>query len=150
MLDLAHIPEECIGYRARAAARAVSKVLDSRLAAVGLRATQFSVLIAVNQEPEASVATLARSLDLEASALLRNLAVLERQGLVTSDDGRGRRGKTMKLTSKGLALVKKGAKVWRKAQNDLALELSGKFLQTRSALRDIEKAARAVHEQERT
>src|SRR5258707_1043049 len=110
MLDLAHVPEQCLGYRARAAARAVSKVLDNRFAALGLRATQFSVLVAVNQEPQASVAMLARSLDLEASALLRNLAVLEREGLVASNAGRGRNGKTLVLTSRGLALLKKGAK----------------------------------------
>ena len=147
-MDLGHIPEECIGFRARAAARAVNKVLDARLQAIGLRATQFSVLIALNQQPESSVATLARALDIEASALLRNLEVLKRDGLVVSNGKRGRGGQALLLTADGAAVLNKGARIWRKIQNEIAAELGVKTNRTRQALRDIERAARVLQEKE--
>ena len=147
-MDFSFIPEECVGFQARAAARAAIKLLDERLQAVGLRATQFSVLIAVNQQPEASVATLARALDLEASALLRNLKVLKRDGLVISNGKRGRTGQALLLTDEGTALLKKGARVWRKTQDEIAAELGAKTNRTRQALRDVERAARALQQKE--
>ena len=148
MPDFSHIPAECIGFRARAAARAAVKLLDVRLEAIGLRATQFSVLIAVNQQPRASIATLARALDLEASVMLRNLKVLKRTGLVTSNGKRGRGGQALELTGDGLALLKKGAKVWRKTQDELAEALGAKTNRTRQALNDIERTARRLVEKE--
>lgn len=149
-MDLGHIPEECIGFGARAAARAAIKLLDKRLERIGLRATQFSVLIAVNQMPEASVATLARALDLEASALLRNVDVLKRERLVISDGKRGRSGQALLLTDEGKAILKKGARIWRKTQDDIAVELGAKTDRTRQALRDVEHAARRLLEKETT
>jgi len=147
-MDFSFIPKECIGFQARAAARAAIKLLDERLEAVGLRATQFSVLIAVNQLPEASIAALARALDLEASALLRNLEVLKRDGLVLSNGKRGRGGQALLLTDEGKTLLKNGARIWRKTQDEIAAELGEKTDRTRQALRDVENAARRLQKKE--
>jgi DNA-binding MarR family transcriptional regulator len=147
-MDFGYIPEECIGFGARAAARAAIKLLDERLEPLGLRATQFSVLIAVNQLPEASVAAVARALDIEASALLRNLDVLKRDGLVTSNGKRGRGGQALLLTDEGKALLKKAARVWRKTQDELAEALGAKTNRIRQALRAVESAARQLQHKE--
>ncbi|MBG1233068.1 MarR family winged helix-turn-helix transcriptional regulator [Aestuariivirga litoralis] len=143
MLDLAYIPENCFGFRARSTARAITRVLDARMQKVGLRISQFSVLVALNQSKDASVATLSRSLDIEASALTRNLAVLKKNKWVESDNARGRGGQSVKLTPAGAAVLKRAVKIWHQTQAEFEAALGADADRARNILRKIERVAQS-------
>ena len=54
------IVESCVCHKVRMAARAVTRAYDAALRPVGLRATQFAVLVAVATEGKVSVSPFSR------------------------------------------------------------------------------------------
>jgi DNA-binding MarR family transcriptional regulator len=131
----------CFGHRARMAARAVTRAYNSHLRPLNLQITQLSLLLAIEQDDTASIAVLADRLDLEASAVLRNLKILERRGLVANDGGRGRRGRRSSLTAQGKAMLAAAAPLWERAQSELTKGLNGRAEKTRTTLVNLESAA---------
>jgi predicted transcriptional regulator len=108
------------------AARAVTRTYDRALRPSGLRSTQFSILVAASVAGGIPLHRLAKILGLERTTLTRNLAAIEREGLIqiASVDGRTRnvilspavpRGSS-KLSSFGIKYSKGSATSWvRKA-----------------------------------
>jgi DNA-binding MarR family transcriptional regulator len=131
----------CFAHRTRMAARAVTRAYNSHLRPLNLQVTQLSLLIVIEQDNTASIAALAERLDIEPSAVLRNLKILERRGLVANDGGRGRRGRRSSLTAQGKAILAAAAPLWERAQSELAKGLHGREEKTRAALIDLESAA---------
>jgi len=138
----------CACYNLRRAARAVTQVFDAHLDAVGLRATQFTVLAAVAwcDERPPTVTFLADSLVLDQSSLSRNLAVLERNGYVSlvpgEDDARER---MVSLTRAGRAVLARGYPLWRRAQAAVADAVDPRQLDRQlGALRTMTAAALEV------
>jgi DNA-binding MarR family transcriptional regulator len=131
----------CFGHRTRMAARAVTRAYNSHLRPVNLQITQLSLLVAIERDDTRSMAVLADRLDLEASAVLRNLKILERRGLVANDGGRGRRGRRFSLTVHGKAMLAAAAPLWEQAQSELTRGLNGRAKKTRAALVNLETAA---------
>jgi DNA-binding MarR family transcriptional regulator len=130
----------CFGHRARAASRAVSRAFNESLRPVNLQITQLALLVTLSCS-EASTAVLAETLGVEDSAMLRNLATLERRGLVTSTGGRGRRGRRAALTPAGRALLLAAVPLWSAVQADLDRELGDAADGVRAALTTLEAAA---------
>jgi len=64
------------------ASRVVTRFYDEILRSVGLRATQLAVLVAVGNEDVMSITALAKFMGMDRSTLTRNLAPLEREGLI--------------------------------------------------------------------
>jgi DNA-binding MarR family transcriptional regulator len=131
----------CFGHRTRMAARAVTRAYNSHLRPLNLQITQLSLLVAIEQDDTTSIAALAQRLDIESSAVLRNLKILERRGLVTNDGGRGRRGRRSSLTAQGKAMLAAAVPLWERAQSALAKGLNGRAEKTRAALINLESAA---------
>jgi DNA-binding MarR family transcriptional regulator len=131
----------CLGHRTRMAARAVTRAFNAHLRPLNLQITQLALLIAIEQDDTTSSAALAERLDIESSAVLRNLQILERRGLVTNDGGRGRRGRRSTLTAGGRRLLESAAPLWARAQNELSQELNGRAEETRATLVSLEDAA---------
>lgn len=140
----------CFGHRARMAARAVTRVYNSHLRPLNLQITQLSLLIAIEQDDATSMAALADRLDLEASAVLRNLKILERRGLVANDGGRGRHGRRSGLTAQGKTILAVAAPLWERAQGELTKGLKGRAEKTRAALINLESAALRMEGSRRT
>jgi DNA-binding MarR family transcriptional regulator len=142
---LASIPALCFGMASRAASRAATRVLAARLKPLGLQATQFPILTMLQLRGRISVAALAVELDLDATTLTRNVQLLERRGLVTSEGGRGRAGKRLALSAAGEATLAAAVVEWRKAQEAIAAELGedGAEALRRSLARLEEAASRA-------
>ncbi|MGE0195846.1 MAG: MarR family winged helix-turn-helix transcriptional regulator [Methylocystis sp.] len=87
------------------------------MAATGLEPTQYSLLVACSLTGSATVSKLAESFALERSALARNVAVLEKRGLVKVKAGDDRRTRKIALTPFGEATLANALPHWREAQN---------------------------------
>ena len=106
------------------AARAVTRLYDDTLRSVGLRATQLAVLAAVAGDEVVSIAGLAEFMGMDRSTLTRNLAPLEREGLIQVGVEGWRRSRTVEITKKGRSRLGEALPLWEKAQETLQRRLA--------------------------
>lgn len=118
--------ETCACHRIRMAARAVTRRYDEALRPVGLRATQVSLLAAVALEGAMSIRSLAAAVGMDRSTLTRNLAPLERDGLLVVGSEGWRRSRTLAITARGRARLQRALPLWEKAQARLKRELGAR------------------------
>ena len=78
---------ECVCINLRRMSRVVSQIYDDALAPAGLKITQFCLLRAIERLGPASVGVLADDQELDRTTLTRNLALLERDGLIEQAPG---------------------------------------------------------------
>lgn len=119
MTDIAieDIGRECAMLRVRMAARAVTRHFEDTIRPAGLKAPQFSLLVTLKAAPGLSATEMAERLGIDRTTLVRNLNLLERDGLIaTAVDGRTRR-KT--LTKAGDKILARALPLWRTAQDSL-------------------------------
>jgi len=103
-----------------------------------MTAGQFSVLVAIRQVRERTTADLAGRLSMDRTTLVRNVALLERDGLVTSALSKDGKAKRYSVTDRGEALLQEALPLWRKAQKDVEEHLgSEEFLKTINALQRL-------------
>ena len=105
------------------AARAVTRLYDDTLRSVGLRATQLAVLAAVAGDEVVSIAGLAKFMGMDRSTLTRNLAPLEREGLIRLGVEGWRRSRTVEITKKGRSRLREALPLWQTAQETLQRRL---------------------------
>lgn len=142
---LSAVAAACLGIASRAAARAATRAFDVHLAGLELQATQFPILVMVRLHGAEGIAMLAERLDLDASALTRNVQILERRGLVRAEGGRGRGGKRLALTEDGAVLLERAAERWQAAQAAIVAEMgAGEAATLRLLLARLEAAAGRV------
>lgn len=111
----------CVLANVRKAARAVSRHYDRFVRRVDMTGAQFSVLVAIRQASQMTTGELAEFLSMERTTLVRNIALLERKGLVISAPAG--KGKSYRLADKGEQLLQDAVPLWRKAQSDVIREL---------------------------
>jgi DNA-binding MarR family transcriptional regulator len=109
--------ETCTANNLRKATRAVTSLFDDALRPAGLRISQLSILIALALAEEATVSKLAGLLALERTTMTRNLAPLERRGLVETVAGADARHRVLRLTAKGKAALARALPVWKRVQD---------------------------------
>ncbi|MGD9544120.1 MAG: MarR family winged helix-turn-helix transcriptional regulator [Methylocystis sp.] len=109
--------QSCAAANIRRASRAITRLYAQFMAATGLEPTQYSLLVACSLTGSATVSKLAESFALERSALARNVAVLEKRGLVKVKAGDDRRTRKIALTPFGEATLANALPHWREAQN---------------------------------
>lgn len=107
----------CATANVRRAGRAVAKVYAERFAAVGLEPTQYSLLVACSLAEGTTVSKLAELFAMDRSALARNLAVMEKRGLLRVKPGEDRRTRKVALTDDGRAALAAALPHWRAAQS---------------------------------
>jgi DNA-binding MarR family transcriptional regulator len=108
--------QSCAAANVRRAARAVGRLYAESFAEVGLEPTQYSLLVACTLAEGATVGKLAEIFLLERSALARNLAVMEKRGLLRVKPGEDRRTRKVSLTAKGRTTLAAALPRWREAQ----------------------------------
>jgi DNA-binding MarR family transcriptional regulator len=123
MVTEREVVENCVCHRTRMAARAVTRLYDDRLRSVGLRATQLAVLVAVGGDDVVSITALAKFMGMDRSTLTRNLAPLEREGLIRVGNEGWRRSRTVEITKKGRSRLRQALPLWEKAQEALRRRL---------------------------
>jgi DNA-binding MarR family transcriptional regulator len=106
----------CHCYALRRAARLVTQHYDRLMRPVGLRATQFTLLVALAENGPMPMTRLAARLGLERTSLTRNLKPLEAKGWVAVAADTDRRVHTVAITAPGRAKARAALPQWRKAQ----------------------------------
>src|SRR5262249_9559840 len=115
--------QTCACHRIRMASRAVTRAYDEALRPIGLRATRASVLAAIAAEGAMSITALARVIGMDRSTLTRNLAPLEKEGLLSLGSEGWRRSRTLAITAKGRSRLEKAMPLWEEAQRRLRREI---------------------------
>ncbi|MBV1911745.1 MAG: MarR family winged helix-turn-helix transcriptional regulator [Kangiellaceae bacterium] len=114
------IIDTCLNLELRKSTRIVTHFYESRLAAVGLKSGQFSILRAVNFLKQTTNKELQRILVLEQTTLSRSLKPLIRDELLTiqanPDD---QRVKLISLSKEGVKTYDKALPLWLKAQSEI-------------------------------
>ncbi len=112
------IAGDCVCLELRKATRRISRAFDEALATHGLTVGQLGILTAIKSHPGVSVQGLAKSFDMNQSAMSRTLGPLERDGLVKPSDANGdRRRKELQLTHEGEQRILAAAATWETVQN---------------------------------
>jgi DNA-binding MarR family transcriptional regulator len=119
MVTESEVRENCAALRARMAARKLSRAYDRALKPVGLKITQFTLLIAIEERRAKSLTALADMLALERSSLVRNVKLLEEEGLIEAEPTGQGRSLGLALTKKGRKLLTEALPLWRQAQDDV-------------------------------
>lgn len=106
----------CVLTNARKAARSVSRYYDQMARQTGFTSGQFSVLVTVREHDGLTTAELAERLSMERTTLVRNVALLEKKGLLLTRPAKDARGKEFSITGQGNAMVESALPLWREAQ----------------------------------
>lgn len=117
MKDMA---SRCLCFRTRRTARLITRDYDAALAPTGLKATQLTLLCAIELRDDLGMTDLAELLGLEQSTLSRNVAVLRSRGLLRVATAKDRRQRELSLTAKGRKLVDEAYPLWERAQQAAA------------------------------
>jgi DNA-binding MarR family transcriptional regulator len=109
--------EDCNCFAVRAAARHVTQFYDQFLAPIGLRTTQFGILVRLKRKGPLTINALAQDMVTDRTTLGRNILPLERDGLIRiAPAASDRRAKELHLTKAGERRLQAGRKRWAAAQ----------------------------------
>lgn len=140
--------QQCAAANVRRASRAVTKLYGQFMAATGLEPTQYSLLVACAMSGGATVSRLAEAFVMDRSALARNLAIMEKRGLVKVKPGEDRRTRRVTLTPFGESTLANALPHWRRAQDAVEAQFGAERLQKLLAeLRELMKAAATTSEE---
>lgn len=108
----------CQCNKLRRAARKVTRVYDDALRPLGIKANQFTTLIAVSLMGPVSITNLADKLGMERTTLTRNLLPLEKSDYIKLLTGHGRTRNVL-ITAKGKSIIKEAKPAWDGAQKQV-------------------------------
>ena len=106
----------CACANLRMASRVMTQFYDEILQPSGLRATQFTLLVALSTTGPVTITDLAEALVMDRTTLTRNLKPLEKQGLIESISGEDRRTRLVMLTEPGRTILAEAMPLWEQAQ----------------------------------
>ncbi len=113
----------CLCFNLRKSARALTQLYDGALRPIGLRITQFSLLVGSCYFGSITLKQLADTMGMDRTTLTRNLMPLQRKGLVHVQPGPDRREREVRLTPKGQAILAKALPLWKKTQRRMVNDL---------------------------
>ena len=111
--------ELCACTTLRDLARRTTAIYDVFLEPVGLKQTQYMVLVRLDRLIHCSLGELAKACDLDVTSLSRALRPLIAAGWVKSGRGKDDRTKQYELTAHGKQVLRKAFALWEKAQSRL-------------------------------
>ena len=114
------VRDTCLCLHTQRAARALARRFDEALRPVGLTNGQFSLLMSLNRPEPPSMAPVAALLAMDRTTLTAALKPLERRGLVAVGvDPKDRRGRLLRLTADGMALLQSALPIWERTHGEL-------------------------------
>jgi DNA-binding MarR family transcriptional regulator len=109
----------CACANLRRAARIVTQRYDHELQRAGIKATQFTLLQALECAEGISQGRLGEVLGLDSTTLTRTLALLRRKGWTQGEVGDDRRQVRLTLTKEGKRKYQSALRYWQSAQKQL-------------------------------
>lgn len=116
-------PLPCLCSSFRRSARALTQVYEEAFRPVGLRGSQFSILMVLDRMGELLQGQLGTALAMDSTTLTRTLAIMRRQGWITERPGTDRRERWLNLSNGGKAQLKRALPVWDKVQTRLKRQM---------------------------
>ncbi len=110
----------CICINARGLAHRLTQLYDQRMAASGLKVTQYSVIKKVIDQPDSRVSEIAQACGLDRTTLTRNLRVLERDGWIELTESADKREKRIRFARGRRSDFQRARAAWEQLQNELA------------------------------
>jgi len=137
-----HMSAFCASSNLRRAARLVTRHYDRALRPVGITAAQLPILAAISTGAGNSIASLSSTLDIEASGLSRDIALLQKKGLVRLTTATDRRSRALQLTARGKRTLVRAFKAWQHAHDTLTSAVGERDFAT--MLKQTKRVGRAV------
>ncbi len=107
----------CVCFNIRKSARVITKLYEEALHPTGLRATQFTLLVATRVMGTATISDLAHGLVMDRTTLTRNMKPLEKQGFIKVIPGKvDRREREVTLTRAGQDILLEALPLWKTVQ----------------------------------
>lgn len=110
---------ECTCFNLRKAMRIVTHIYDDAMRPTGLRATQFALLVHASAMGPVPLTKLAEAMATDRTTLARNLEPLEKEGLLSVEEGKDRRSRIVSVTDEGLGKLAQAYPVWKKTQDEV-------------------------------
>lgn len=114
-LETTHeVRDRCLCLHLQRAARAIGRRFDDALKPFGLTNGQYSILVALNRPEPPRLGAVARLLAMDRSTLTAAMKPLVRRRLAAVDpDPDDRRGRLLRLTDDGRAVLADAVPIWR-------------------------------------
>jgi DNA-binding MarR family transcriptional regulator len=123
-MDKTRIPDlGCICGTLRRTARALTQMYEKEFRALGLRATQFTILQVLARAGEVLQGQLGEILAMDSTSLTRTLKIMVREGWVAERRGKDRRERWLRLAENGQKLLERATPVWEKLQEEVRTKL---------------------------
>jgi DNA-binding MarR family transcriptional regulator len=132
----------CYCATLRQATRALTTVYERHLGAVGVKATQFAILQALEYMGQARNRDLEGALTMDQTTLTRNLAILARDRFITVVGRPSGREKSWGLTPAGTELMAKAKPLWEQAQAEIRSRMGAQ--RTRALHSDVFELVSAI------
>ena len=109
------VRDTCLCLHLQRAARALARRFDDALRPLGLTSGQYSMMMSLNRPQPPNIGSVASLLSMDRTTLTAALKPLQRRDLVTvMVDDEDRRGRQLRLTPAGQALLARALPVWRR------------------------------------
>lgn len=118
-----NITGRCMAVRTLSAARAITRRYDTALRPLGITVTQFTLLAAIAQVEPDSITELADRLCMERTSLTRGAKLLEAEGFIERKVELGVRKRGLRISAKGLKLLREAYPLWQNTQQDVEEQL---------------------------
>ena len=133
-----HVRDQCLCLHLQRAARRVARRFDEALRYLNLSNGQFSLLTSLNRPQPARMNGVAALLGMDRTTLTAALKPLEQRGLVRIEvDPKDRRGRVLRLTETGHALLARAFPVWTRTHAELERQAGMAPDELRRALREL-------------
>ncbi|MFA7413870.1 MAG: MarR family transcriptional regulator [Rhizobium sp.] len=120
-----HVRDTCLCLHAQRAARALARRFDTALKSLGLTNGQFSLMMSLNRPEPPPMGPVAAMLAMDRTTLTAALKPLERRRWVEIlPDPKDRRGKRLKLTPAGVAVLSAALPIWKETHDAVEAKLS--------------------------
>jgi DNA-binding MarR family transcriptional regulator len=120
------VRDTCLCLHLQRAARALARRFHDALRPLGLPSGQYSMMMALNRPEPPNIGSVASLLSMDRTTLTAALKPLRRRDLVTvMVDTADRRGRRLRLTSAGRALLARAFPVWRRTHAEIDRLLTG-------------------------
>ncbi len=118
------VRDTCLCLHVQRAARALARLFDDALRPVGLTNGQFSLLMSLNRPEPPPMGPVANLLAMDQTTLTAALKPLQRRGLVdVVPNPKDRRGRLLRLTDEGRAVLQKALPIWENTHAALGTTL---------------------------
>jgi DNA-binding MarR family transcriptional regulator len=124
------IAVRCLASRTRLLGRVITSIYDDALRAVGLTASQMTILVALEHTGGVQPGTLCDALKLDKSTLSRNVDRMQRNGWIKKQSGADARSHKLELTDIGRSKLAQAVPHWRTAQAQAETELGKGGMET--------------------